>query len=528
MPRSKTPSFVVELLLKVSPSDSRELGIRLEMERQLYNASLGEALRTLGLVRQSRAFQAARKLSKGKERTEAFRVVNDRYGFTSSQIQSFATRCQKECPSIALHTTSHDMQTTSKRAFKAVQRHAFGKGGRPRFKGYRELNSVEGKMDACITFRPDEKTGQLLVKWDGLVLPVVWDDRDLDNWMYQALAEHATKYIRILRKKLRGKDFWYAQLIQEGTSPMRSTSPVGNCVIGLDIGPSTIAAVSDTDATLETFCPSVEVPAAEIRREQRKMDRSRRVTNPECFNENGTYKKGTRIKVRSEGYMRIRAKKAEKERKLAAERKRSHGELCNRILAQGTTIHTEKLSYKGWQRGRYGKSVGKRAPGMFVSLLRQKAKGVGGEVVEFSTRTTKLSQVDHKTGLYTKKPLSQRGHIFQDGTRVQRDLYSAFLARFVNNDTLDISQCHKAWASAEPLLGCAMSSGNEQGASREGFVRPHAIRGNTSDVRAACTSKQRRELREVVDAVIAVQAAVRATKNTRSQAASSSSLSGGT
>jgi hypothetical protein len=33
-------------------------------------------------------------------------------------------------------------------------------------------------------------------------------------------------------------------------------------------------------------------------------------------------------------------------RRLAAERKRAHGELANRILVQGTTIKTEKLSYK--------------------------------------------------------------------------------------------------------------------------------------------------------------------------------------
>jgi hypothetical protein len=40
----------------------------------------------------------------------------------------------------------------------------------------------------------------------------------------------------------------------------------------------------------------------------------------------------------------------ERERRLAAERERSHGELANRISRSGATVKTEKLSYKAWQR----------------------------------------------------------------------------------------------------------------------------------------------------------------------------------
>jgi hypothetical protein len=40
----------------------------------------------------------------------------------------------------------------------------------------------------------------------------------------------------------------------------------------------------------------------------------------------------------------------------------------------------------------------------------------------------------------TKKPLSRQYHEFSDGTRVGRDPYSAFVARFVYNDRLDAGQ----------------------------------------------------------------------------------------
>jgi hypothetical protein len=44
---------------------------------------------------------------------------------------------------------------------------------------------------------------------------------------------------------------------------------------------------------------------------------------------------------------------------------------------------------------------------MFVRTLKRKAKPVGGQLVEIPASNTKLSQFDHTTGKYTKKPLSQ-------------------------------------------------------------------------------------------------------------------------
>jgi putative transposase len=95
--------------------------------------------------------------------------------------------------------------------------------------------------------------------------------------------------------------------------------------------------------------------------------------NPLCFDDKGRWKKGARMRVRSKRYQALTLNRRERERRLAAERKRSHGELAKRILGQGTTVKTEKLSYKAWQRQRYGKSLKVRAPGMFVRMLERKA-----------------------------------------------------------------------------------------------------------------------------------------------------------
>ena len=75
---------------------------------------------------------------------------------------------------------------------------------------------------------------------------------------------------------------------------------------------------------------------------------------------------------------------AEAERCLAAERKRSHGELANTILSHGTTIQNETQSYKAFQK-RFGRSVKVKSPGMFVCLLRRKAESAGGEFRDLNT-----------------------------------------------------------------------------------------------------------------------------------------------
>ena len=163
-----------------------------------------------------------------------------------------------------------------------------------------------------------------------------------------------------MRREIKGRIRWFAQLIQEGTSPrIRET---GEGVVGLDLGPSAIAAVSSGDAILERFCPGVEQPWKELRRIERAMERSRRATNRENYDERGSAKKGRPKWNQSQRYGELARKRRERERRLAAERKRAHGEVANRILGQGIEIRTEQLSYRSLQKN-YGRSVKVRGPG---------------------------------------------------------------------------------------------------------------------------------------------------------------------
>ncbi len=77
--KSKTPSFVLELPLNTNPVQEFTILVRLEAGRQLYNACLGETLKRLDLLRRSKDFQEIRTLSKGVDRTEAFKDLNKKF-----------------------------------------------------------------------------------------------------------------------------------------------------------------------------------------------------------------------------------------------------------------------------------------------------------------------------------------------------------------------------------------------------------------------------------------------------------------
>ncbi|HEY9614787.1 transposase [Allocoleopsis sp.] len=252
-----------------------------------------------------------------------------------------------------------------------------------------------------------------------------------------------------------GVNRFYAQLVCEGKPFIKPKNYLGQGNTGIDIGPSTIAVVSETDAHLQAFASELEFNTQHIRRLQRKMDRSRRANNPDNFNSNGTLKKGSKHWNSSKTYLKTRASKANLERKLTAHRKSLHGELVNNILRKGNVIKLEKLSYKAFQK-LFGKSVGKRAPGMFVSHLRSKAERAGGQVIEIPTYNTKLSQTC-QCGRVRKKKLSERVHRCECGVVAQRDLYSAFLAKHISPDTfvLQVSQLLTDWQSAELRLQAA-------------------------------------------------------------------------
>lgn len=448
MAKSSSPSFVLELPLVVDAQQERVCLGRFEAARRLYNAVLGEGLKRLALMRQSKAYQAAKALTEKKARSAAFKACNERFGFSEYALHAVAT-AHKNAAGFGDRLGAHETQKIASRVWCALEAYVFGKRGRPRFKGAnRPLHAIEGKSNAT-GIRWSSDTG--CVTWNGLVLPAKLPTRQQDPYVHEALKSRI-KYCRLLWRIVHGRRRWFVQLILEGQPPAKYDFQAKGQIVGLDIGPSTVAIVGDTAVGLERLAASVEQPWKAMRRLQRAMDRSRRATNPNHYAPDGTVKKGAKTWVKSKRYQKLRARLAEIERRLNARRKQDHGTLVNRILGLGTVIQTETLSYKALQRS-FGRSCKVRAPGAFMKRLSRKAESAGGKVVELDTRGLRMSQYDHRTQACEKKPLSQRWHRL-GGTLVwvQRDLYSAFLAKHVQEGRHDPNQLEEGWSVAEPLL----------------------------------------------------------------------------
>jgi transposase len=412
----------------------------------MYNACLGEAMRRIRLIRQSKGFTLARSLnSNNPERKVLFKRARERYDFSEYALHSYSTQLRHSW--LGDHIDSNTAQKLATRAYKAVEKVLFGQAKKVRFKGKNQMDSVEGKSNKSgIRWKGEA------VEWGGLELKALISEND--PVILHGLNSKV-KYVRLVRRKISGRNKFYAQLVCEGKPFVKTKNTLGQGSVGIDIGPSTIAIVGDDQSHLKQFATELDFSCQHIRRLQRKMDRSRRATNPNNFNANGTVKKGSKQWNSSKSYLKTRNSKANLERKLAAQRKSLHGELVNETLRSGDVIKLEKLSYKAFQK-LFGKSVGKRAPGMFVSHLKSKAERAGGKVVEIPTYNTKLSQTC-QCGRVKKKKLSLRVHQCECGIQMQRDLYSALLAKHIEPDTfvLQVSQLVNDWQSAELRLQAA-------------------------------------------------------------------------
>lgn len=264
--RSTTSSFVAEFPLRVTRAAGYTLERRFKAGGSLYNGVLGEVKRRAGAMRADPEWAKVRSMPVGdqgerRKRSAAFKTVAERHGFNEYALQKYAED-MRDRSWIGHHLGGHDTQTTSRRAFRAVADWVYKGRGRPRFRPCAQFSSIEGKENSTISYREGA------VSWSGLKLPLVRNPRDPGDWERDSLACR-TKYVRIVRRKVRGRMRYYAQLVQEGNPPTRDLPLAKGGVGGLDIGPSTVAVVAPGKAAaLLPLAPSVDTPAAQIRRLQ--------------------------------------------------------------------------------------------------------------------------------------------------------------------------------------------------------------------------------------------------------------------
>lgn len=446
-------NFILTLPLKTEKFQEDVLNKRLEIARKMYNACLNELFKRYHTMQQSKEYQKVCKMGKGKERNKMFSELNRQYGVTEYSLHAYVKPMQRHFKG---NIDSFTAQKIATRCFSAFQELVFGKAKKVYFKRYDEMNSVEGKSN---------KTGIRFIDnqliWNKLSIPVVIKSNDI---YAQMALQNRIKYCRIVRKLIRGKYKFYAQLVLEGMPPLKinnETGEVKNSIskgnVGIDIGTQTIAICSDKDVKLLELAPEVNNIEKEKRVISRKLDRQRRANNPNKYNEDGTIKKGDRDKwIKSNRYIKTQNKLRELQRKQAAIRKQSHEKLANYILSLGNIVKVETMNYKALQarakettinnktgrynkKKRFGKSLANKAPSMFLTILDSKLKWHDEQLIKVDTWSVKASQYNHIDDEYIKKELFERWNNLGD-CQIQRDLYSAFLIMNVKDSLKEIDR----------------------------------------------------------------------------------------
>jgi len=475
-------NYVLTLQVRTEKFQEDILNKKFEEYRKIYNSCLGELYKRYNHMRESKEYQRVCKMVKGKDKNKQFNNINKIYNLTEYSLHAFI-----KSPSKYYNANTQIGQKLATRSFCAFQKIMFHKANKVNYIKYTELYSIEGKSNRSgIRFRDNK------ILFDKLILPIIIKTNDI---YAQKAIQDKIKYCRIKREMIKGKYHYYVQLIMEGIPPTKITKQgevKGICGfgrVGIDIGTQTIGIASRYDVKLLELCPEINNIDRQIKLLQRKMDRSKRATNLNKFNKNGTIIKGNIQKwIQSNRYIVIKNIRKELYRKQSEIRKQSHNILANKLLNLGNKFYVETMNYSGLQRRsknatvnektgkyntkkRFGKSLANKAPSMFLTILDNKLKWNNTELYKVNTYKIKASQYNHFDEKYNKKKLRERWNIFNVDNKeiqIQRDLYSSFLIMNVkeNLEEIDRDLCFKTYDDFKNLhdkeINRLLSSNNKK------------------------------------------------------------------
>ena len=432
-----TPSFVLTLKLNTTSSDTAILNKRFFCGMMIYNTICRYAAKQIRKLRQNPEYQEL--LSQTIDVSVRKRLCDIRtsYGLNKYQLYNFST---KQHHRYGAYVDSTAVQKIAGSVWCSCEKVLFNKGKYLHFHKYEDFMSMEGTSNTTgIKYRH----GHMI--WNKLIVPVQLDKADI--YEREALT-HKIKYCRVKRIPMGTKYHYYLQLIIEGSPPVKHS--YGTDRVGIDIGTSTCAVVSESNILLFTLGEEVASIGSQIAVIERKLDRSRRAGDPQNYNADGTIKAGRKIWHPSNNYRKLRFQKKTLATKRAAVLKQSHEQNANRVLSLGTKVFVEQMSFTGLQRRannttvnkhgrcnskkRFGTSLKNHAPSMFLDIINRKLGYVGLSLNKVNTRTFRASQYNHITDSYVKKKLSQRWTYVTNNIDIQRDLYSAFLLMNSNDD----------------------------------------------------------------------------------------------
>ena len=476
--RAQTPSYVVSTKVQLPESIAKRLEKSLRISNSAYNEALSFGLKRFEALKRNSYYQEllearrltlkgiaelekAKKTAKGlKQQVKCYNKMlselRKAYSLTEYGLSAHLSQQRRKPGSPYQQFNAGEIQVIAGQAMKTLEKVLFYqiKPQKVRFRSKFDLDvSFRNRVNTTGTrLEPSDRKGMAyrlyIHKASTFVdIPV----KAFNHYQQMSLLRsEKIKYVQIIRKTIRGKKVYYLQIVCQGFPPSKVSK--GQGVVGIDPGISTVAFASPSEVALVDLVPkNIARKEKLLKQLDRKIERSRRVNNPECYDERGKIKKGARFKRPSNRQVRLRNRRRKVYRALTEERKKLQGQLVNRLVSQASHIRIEELNVKGLQKRsrdirinpktnrpyskkRYGKAIFRAAPSSLRTALETRAFQLGIEFEVISPKEVKPSQYNHITQTFEKKPLSTRIYdLSDDYPGIQRDLYSAFLIGHIEN-----------------------------------------------------------------------------------------------
>lgn len=476
--RTKTSSFIVSVKLQLSKSIENRLEKSFNIANSAYNEVLSFGLKRFEALTRNSRYQELlairrqimgeiarlKKVKKNdetlskqiKDCNEALFDLRKSYSLTEFGLSDRLSRQRRKVGSPYKQLNSGELQVIARHVMKTLEKVIFCqiKSHRVRFRSkFASDASFRNRVNITGTrIKPSNKEGiayRLYIHKASTFIEI--PTKAFNTYQQLSLSRSdKIKYVQIIRKTIRGKKVYFLQIVCQGTPFSKVTN--GEGVVGIDPGVSTVAFASPTEVALVDLVPkNITQKEKLLKQLDRKIENSRRINNPECYQENGTIKKDARFKRPSNRRLRLQSRRRNAYRALSEERTKLQRQLVNRLVSQASNIKIEELNVKRLQKRsrdirinpktnrpyskkRYGKAIFRAAPSAFRSALEAKARQLNIDFEVISPKDVKPSQYNHITQTFEKKPLSVRVYDLSDKyTGVQRDLYSAFLIAHVEN-----------------------------------------------------------------------------------------------
>ena len=423
---------VVTIPLKTRIYEEDIINKRMELCRKVYNNMLHDKLKDLRKMEHDKEYIASKSIIlsvyKTDDKDEVKKLKNSDKYKKAKEIQkekmkeyefseySFASKVLEYVKPFASNITSTvAIYSISKPMWTAFEKYFYSDGNTIHFKSFESMNTIasDGKAGLKLvglnnksTRFPDSPFGLYIMYGSNragkiIKMPLIVNKKDL---YLQEMICNQIKVVRLIRKKIKGHYKYYVQLTVDSapsikydkeTGEIKNPINEGNVGIFIDTKKITICSkhgikqINLIDKRQEEYNEEI----AEI---NRFLDKSRRISNPENFNEDGTIKKGIVVEgkkqklswTNSNNYIKAKNKKANIQRKLAEQRKIRAGEITNIILSLGNNIICNKYNFKAAQmrkketeidekgkiksKKKAGKSISYSAPAMLLTILNNK------------------------------------------------------------------------------------------------------------------------------------------------------------